>query len=1539
MRARFLFGSFAVLWLGLASVSAQATDLTITSGSAVTLTAGTYSYGSVLVQSGGTLYFVGAVEIDAVTFTVDAGGLVDGNGRGYAGAVADGNYGTNGQGPGGGATYGGGGGNAGSGGCGWGGGGYPNFIGPVQAGSGGGHACCVAGYGAGGAGGAALHLVISGAAVLNGTVRADGDNGADSAAVGVGGGGAGGSIWIKADSISGTPSLSVRGGNVGAGSAINCAGGGSAGMILVQASNGCSWTPTTHINGGAGISGYTGNQGSSGYFTSVCSSSGNLVVSGRYILPAGSYSYTSVQVLANSYFETAVGTTLTTSSLQTLSNASLVVRGSLQTATADLQGSNLTVSGNLGASGSASLNAGLTLNVDNNGILSLPGNQSVGAGKTWSFGTGVNISFGGFDLGNASASFGSGCTLNLGTIGIASGGSLTTASPINITNLDLVSGSSLTLNSGGAINASGSLSYESGASLNLQSGTHLNLSGPLTLVSGKTLTLNGASLSASGLIQINSGATLTMGSGAVLSATAGLTLKSGSTSTLSGTLNIAPGVLTLESGATVYGSMASTLNVVDFNLPAGTTLDGSGRGYSHRNGPGAGANAVSAVQGGGGGGHAGSGGSSGLGESGTLPGGGAYDSPSAPVQAGSGGGDGNCCGGTQYGGSGGAAFHIVASGAVLLNGAINVNGTDGQSAAYPGGGGSGGAVYIEAASLSGTGSISARGGNGAYGYQAGGGGGSGGLVRFDISGACDLSVSRSMTVNAAAGSGGGSTDGGGDNGSNGAAGQSSSSCPAVASVANIAAVPEGDSGSTPAVFTLRLDKASASTTTVDWTTQDQSALAPSDYIAASGTASFAPGVTALAVTISVQGDTLDETDESFWLKISGVSGGLQFDPTPASVTITDDDAPVALSVANALVSPEGDSGSSPAVFVATLSAASGKTVTAAYATANSSAIAPGDYISTSGSLSFAPGETSKTVSVSVVGDTLDEADEVFLLNLSSPVACSLAVTQVAGTIIDDDLAQRPTISVASASKTEGNSGSSNMAFTVSLDRASGRSVVVGYQTLSGSAGSADFTSISGSLTFTAGQTSKTLNVPILGDTLDEDDETFTLQLLSPLNALAGNLTATGTIIDDDSSALSVSNRSVTEGNSGNVPAIFTVSLSVASSKTVSVDYATVSGTATEGADYVGLSGTASFAPGQTALTVTVQVLGDTLDELDESYQLRLSNPVNASITAGIGQGTIVDDDTTVMSISPAASVAEGASGQHPALVFWVSLSLPSDRTITVQADSSSLGASSGVDFQAFSQMLSFAPGQLSVSASVLINGDNVDEPDEDLRLTLSNPVNATLSTASATAWILNDDVAPALSIAGASGPETGAPLSFVVSLSAPSGRAISVSVSSRSGSATSGADFDPVSTVLNFSPGQLSQTVQVTLIQDKIQEQDEDFYLDLSAPTNAQLDRSSAKGMIVAPFRPSGLGRTVLAPVPAHVGDPVCLYFVDAPSASHWEILSIDRQRIATLSFGNNRDQCWQSTGVAPGFYRIKVHVDYANGVGEDKSYKILVKP
>ena len=170
---------------------------------------------------------------------------------------------------------------------------------------------------------------------------------------------------------------------------------------------------------------------------------------------------------------------------------------------------------------------------------------------------------------------------------------------------------------------------------------------------------------------------------------------------------------------------------------------------------------------------------------------------------------------------------------------------------------------------------------------------------------------------------------------------------------------------------------------------------------------------------------------------------------------------------------------------------------------------------------------------------------------------------------------------------------------------------------------------------------------------------------SPTNATIGDGLGLGTITDDDPlPTLSVNDVTVTEGDTGTVNAVFTVTLAQASGLGVSVDYATANNTAIAPADYTAASGTLTFAAGETTKTVTVLVNGDTLDEANETFFVNLSNPSNATIADGQGVGTITDDDAPSTLTINDVSVIEGDTGTTVA-TFTVSLSPVSVRFVLV----------------------------------------------------------------------------------------------------------------------------------------------------------------------------------------------------------------------------------------------------------------------------------
>ena len=302
--------------------------------------------------------------------------------------------------------------------------------------------------------------------------------------------------------------------------------------------------------------------------------------------------------------------------------------------------------------------------------------------------------------------------------------------------------------------------------------------------------------------------------------------------------------------------------------------------------------------------------------------------------------------------------------------------------------------------------------------------------------------------------------------------------------------------------------------TVNYTTADGTAVAGKDYTSACSALSFAPNQTAKTFTVAVFNDKLDEANETINLALSNPTGGATLGaPNTAVLTITDEDPTPTLSINNASVT-EGNSGSVNATFTVSLSAASGKTVTVNYATANGTATAPADYAARTGKLSFLPGQTTKPVAVAVRGDLLNEANETFFVNLTSPVNATLADGQGLGTITNND--PLPSLTISDVNITEIDSGTNNVTLVVKLSAASGQNVSVNYATANGTASSAtDYTAESGTVTFTPGLTTRTIVIAVKGDLLREANETFFVNLGGAVNATIADTQGRVTILNDD----------------------------------------------------------------------------------------------------------------------------------------------------------------------------------------------------------------------------------------------------------------------------------------------------------------------------------------------------------------------------------------------------------------------------------------
>ena len=594
------------------------------------------------------------------------------------------------------------------------------------------------------------------------------------------------------------------------------------------------------------------------------------------------------------------------------------------------------------------------------------------------------------------------------------------------------------------------------------------------------------------------------------------------------------------------------------------------------------------------------------------------------------------------------------------------------------------------------------------------------------------------------------------------------------------------------------------------------------------------GDTEKTFDVSVIGDTTVEPHETVVARLSNASGATILTATGTGA-IANDDGASSLSISSPTVSELSPLlsvfGNLNAMmrFTVTLGAARSQSARVYWwDTGTGTATVDNDYLrpaaTTPGTqwLTFAAGEISKTIDVAVTDDNGDEPDETIVLAVSEVANGQPRVTGT-GTITDDD--DPPTIYIDSPSVTEGDSGSATLTFKVSLGGASSKQVTVDYadaETGTATSGT-DYTAITGgALTFApwAHNASATFDVSVTGDTVDEPPETILVTLSNPTNATLSRTTGTGTINDDDPPAISIDSPTITEGGAGTTVTLkFTVSLSSASEESVRVVIADVrSGTATRGTDYREWGPfQLSFQPGETTKTIDVTVIGDDVDEANETILARLSNPENATIAVADGAGAITDDDPSPTISINTPTVTEGDSGSTT-MTYTVTLDPASGQQVTVDYEDSGDGtATSGTDYEAFSKgTLTFAATETSKTFDITLKGDTTDEFHETVLVTLSNATNATVSSTAGTGTgtITDDDGVPTLSINSprvTEGDDGSAALTYTVSLDAESGKQVTVQYADAgTGTATSGTDYTAITGgTLTFAAGTTSQTFNV----------------------------------------------------------------------------------------------------------------------------------
>lgn len=451
------------------------------------------------------------------------------------------------------------------------------------------------------------------------------------------------------------------------------------------------------------------------------------------------------------------------------------------------------------------------------------------------------------------------------------------------------------------------------------------------------------------------------------------------------------------------------------------------------------------------------------------------------------------------------------------------------------------------------------------------------------------------------------------------------------------------------------------------------------------------------------------------------------------------------------------------------------------------------------------------------------------------------------------------LSIEDVTIVEGDSGSLDAIFTVTLSGEPGGPVSVDYTVFdyygSGAAGAAqagvDYSSPGGTLTFGPGVLSQTISVAVLGDRLGEGNESFYVRLSNPSGALLRDADAEG-VIDDNEPTISIDHAygvdplTVVEGDSGTTPAVFTVTLSQPYDQEVTVDYYTLTG---HTSDIVAASDTLRFAPWETSKEIVIEVVNDLIYESLEAFNVYLSNPsANASLGNGAGYCYIEDNDPPPTASINDVTKNEGNRGLTK-FTFTVTLSAPVEWGYVEFATANGTATTANQDYTAQSGYLYFESGQTSATISVDVRGDRTKEADETFFVNLTGASGMVLADSQGVGTIRNDDKVKALRISDAhvvEGNRGTRWMLFTVRLSAPADDPVTVNYATRNGAARAGnRDYLATSGELRFDPGERSKTIAVEVRGDKRAEADEHFFVDLFDASGAVLADPRGRGVIV----------------------------------------------------------------------------------------------
>ena len=718
---------------------------------------------------------------------------------------------------------------------------------------------------------------------------------------------------------------------------------------------------------------------------------------------------------------------------------------------------------------------------------------------------------------------------------------------------------------------------------------------------------------------------------------------------------------------------------------------------------------------------------------------------------------------------------------------------------------------------------------------------------------------------------------------------------------------EGDQAAI-AVTVVRFGAFDVNGTTVSYTTElraGDTAQADVNFTPVSGNIFFAPLLAQIGtpprtvvvdnehvktIIIPIPDNTLIQGDVTFHLTLLSSDVAQLGSISTTKITITDDDLGNVVQFSSATYSVLESAGNAVLTVKLIPTGDASRASSVNYMATPITAFAGFDFSPVTGTLIFAPGETSKNIFVPIFNDTINENPETFRVTLSDPSSGTIVGTPGSAitTIIDDDIQSIIQFSPRNYSVSEANG---SVAVTVVANRQGNPNdaLTVNYQTFGGTAvEGADYVGTSGVLVFGPGETQKQITIQILNDILIEGPENFFVVLSNPgVGAGLGTFsTATIDIADDDSPTATIGFSAASyDVDEGSGFANLTVTRSGGLGVSATVNFETRDGTAKAGMNYQQTTGSVTFAVGEVSKVIQIPIIDDAIANPTLSFSVILSSASGTGFVGGQSTATvnIIDNDATIFRFNPADYTVDEGSGTVALTVEALRVGDPND-VISVDYSTADGTAMEGVRYTRTSGRLTFNAGVSRQTITVPIIDGDAKEGSQYFFVNLANPQGPTGSTGSAaprigsgraTVTIFDNDAttfqfsSPTYSVNNSSGS-----VNLTVNLSrltSPDGT-FTVDYATADITAQAGADYTPASGTLTFGPGETSKIISVTLTPQPAGTVSRQFRVTLSNPSEgADLGSASSAIVTINNFDLATKLRNISTRAPVEQGDNVMI--------------------------------------------------------------------